>query len=153
MKFYLLIIGHIFCCVTVSSVICSESGPSCLAGGEIATGSEFPYMTFVYHKNIGCSGSIISEEWVLTAAHCFSVSRWFGLKASDVLLIAGLTNLAEAAGQTQVRRGTEVHLHPGYKVNEKFTKLKKNNKSKKIFFFIKSNTFRYKGKGGKAGVD
>lgn len=102
----------------VSVVVCQRNRPVCLAGGEIAESFEFPFMTVIFHKTMSCSGSIISEEWVLTAAHCFSISQVFSFKASDVKVIAGMINYAQKDEYTQIRQGTEVYIHPNYKVSK-----------------------------------
>lgn len=99
-------------------VDCGQNRPVCLAGGEIAESFEFPFMTIISHKNWICSGSIISNEWVLTAAHCFSFNQLFNLKANDVKLVAGLVNYVQQTYYTQIRRGIEIHLHPNYKVSK-----------------------------------
>jgi len=88
-----------------------------LAGGEVAKSFEFPFMTVINHKTMSCSGAIVSEEWVLTAAHCFAISHMFNLKASDVKVIAGLVNYVKQTDYTQIRRGLEVHIHPNYRVS------------------------------------
>lgn len=50
-----------------------------ITSGTKAVDKEFPYMAFlavnhrfaiVFTKIVGCSGTIISKYWIMTAAHC-----------------------------------------------------------------------------------
>lgn len=115
MSFEYFFVGQILLIVSVS---CYQHQPVSLAGGEVAHSFEFPFMVVVYHKTMSCSGAIVSEEWVLTAAHCFSINYVFGLKPNDVKVIAGIVNTVERTKHSQVRQGTEVHLHPNYRVSK-----------------------------------
>lgn len=115
MSFDHLLLGQILTIVSV--VVCQRNRPVCLAGGEIAESFEFPFMTVIFHKTMSCSGSIVSEEWVITAAHCFSISQVFSFRASDVKVIAGMINYAQKDDYTQIRQGIEVYIHPNYRVS------------------------------------
>lgn len=104
---------------TVSMVYAVNHRDRRLAGGQEAEVFEFPFMVVIYHKIMSCSGAIISDEWVLTAAHCFAVSL-LGIKASEVKVMAGLVNYAikKENDYSQIRQGIEVYTHPNYKVSE-----------------------------------
>lgn len=46
-----------------------------IVGGDLAELGQFPYQVAIYFidkdkKTFICGGSIVNEEWVLTAAHC-----------------------------------------------------------------------------------
>ena len=50
--------------------ITAKRGPR-IWGGRNATKDAYPYQVSIQYKGIhDCGGSIISEEWILTAAHC-----------------------------------------------------------------------------------
>lgn len=115
MNFKNLFVGQL---LFIVSVLCHQNLPVRLAGGESVQSFEFPFMTAIYHKTMSCSGAIVSEDWVLTAAHCFSISHVFGIKPSDIKVIAGLVNYIEQTQYTQIRQGTEVYIHPNYRVSQ-----------------------------------
>ena len=42
-----------------------------IVGGEVAQPGQFPWQAFVSPNGAYCGGSLITPEWVVTAAHCF----------------------------------------------------------------------------------
>ncbi|XP_066252003.1 uncharacterized protein [Euwallacea similis] len=76
-----------------------------IVGGTVATRNGYPYQVALIINNSGfCGGSIISEEWVLTAAHCVS-------SASSVQVIAGAHNPSTTVDEpTQVRITAESRI-------------------------------------------
>lgn len=104
--------------LSIISVISHQNQLICLAGGEAAENFEFPFMTVIYHKTMSCSGAIISKEWILTAAHCFTISQLHSLEANEIKVVAGLVDCVKPTKYTQIRKGTEVYLHPNYRVSK-----------------------------------
>ncbi|ENN74004.1 brachyurin [Dendroctonus ponderosae] len=63
-----------------------------IIGGNVATSNEYPYQValYVYIQRMlyFCGGTLITQQWVLTAAHCAE-------SATSIVVILGSHNLAE----------------------------------------------------------
>ncbi|CAG2060003.1 unnamed protein product [Timema podura] len=73
-----------------------------IVGGEPATVKEFPFIVEFFRttsKDFFCGGSIISEKYALTAAHCT-----FGYFPKDVTLRVGSANWTNGGVEHTVRR-------------------------------------------------
>ncbi|CAG9864555.1 unnamed protein product [Phyllotreta striolata] len=91
-----------------------------IIGGERAKRAEFPWMVSIMRRgNHFCGGSIISERFVLTAAHCFCS----GLDDDDfysprsVKLRIGHHKLAEEMREGFTAHVKSIVIHSGYKCN------------------------------------
>jgi uncharacterized repeat protein (TIGR01451 family) len=88
-----------------------------IIGGEEAAPGAWPWMVALWNNSTdrwyGCGGSLISREWVLTAAHCITNDgRTSVTPASSLSVVAGRHDLTTNTGQRiQV---SEVIYHPGY---------------------------------------
>ncbi|XP_040831049.1 serine protease 38 [Ochotona curzoniae] len=83
-------------------------------GGTPATESRWPWQVSVHYAGFHiCGGSILSEYWVLSAAHCFYREK--NIKTFD--LYVGLINLLRANNHTQWFEVNRVILHPTYQLN------------------------------------
>ena len=75
-----------------------------IVGGREASRGEFPHQVSlqVYSRHF-CGGAIISERWVLTAAHC--VSR------GSITVMAGKHNIHESEDTEQNVEVDDVYVH------------------------------------------
>jgi secreted trypsin-like serine protease len=79
-----------------------------IINGEQAVLGQFPWQVAMYFDGNYmwfCSGSVISEEWILTAGHCVD-------GAQSVRIFAGLVKLDGNVGA--VSESTAFFLHEGY---------------------------------------
>ncbi|KAJ2799886.1 Tryptase gamma [Coemansia guatemalensis] len=80
-----------------------------IMGGSNADFSKYPFIVYLYNEadKTFCGGSIISDQWVLTAAHCIKSAS-----TSDLLVYVG-----QAEYNLDTSKGTKVskiHNHPEY---------------------------------------
>src|SRR5262245_54284873 len=73
--------------------------PRRIVGGEKTDISQHPWQVALDIMGGLCGGSIIAQNWVLTAAHCFAVSD----KAADIRVKAGSNNYQVGEGITAER--------------------------------------------------
>ncbi|XP_022218655.1 serine protease 3-like [Drosophila obscura] len=93
-----------------------------IVNGELAEEGQFPYLVGVVMeqflhpiiKSKLCGGSIISNEWILTAAHCVPLLK------KKVYIFYGSTQFKTA--EVKEVSATNIHRHPKYRIilNDKF---------------------------------
>ncbi|XP_012136192.2 trypsin-7 [Megachile rotundata] len=80
--------------------------------GEPAEKNQYPHMAAIYVNNaFRCGGSLISEKYVLTAAHCFKKKETI----DQIHVILGVLNLTTVENDINARHQI-IHKteHPGY---------------------------------------
>ena len=84
-----------------------------ITGGTDAFISDFPWQVYYISGNTRCGGSIISKNWVVTAAHCTKTSNGSIVPTSEMTIKVGANNPYNAleGGKYYI---SEVIVHEGY---------------------------------------
>jgi len=88
-----------------------------IVGGTPITEFEFPFLISLQRQGLltwshSCGGSIISEKYVLDAAHCVD-----GSNPANLRIVAGEHSFSENSGYEQYRAVTRYIRHPQYNTN------------------------------------
>lgn len=84
-----------------------------ITGGTDANIADFPWQVYFKSGNYLCGGSIINEDWILTAAHCTENSQGNPIPVAEMFVIVGATNpYDEQEGQEY--KISEVIVNSGY---------------------------------------
>ncbi|XP_076664976.1 chymotrypsin-2-like [Andrena cerasifolii] len=81
-----------------------------IIGGTVAKPGEIPYQVALVDLKSGthfCGGSILNEDYVITAAHCVK-----GKSPTSFKVIAGTVDLSKAASEEHSAK--EIHIHENY---------------------------------------
>ncbi|KAJ8889049.1 hypothetical protein PR048_008543 [Dryococelus australis] len=88
-----------------------------IVGGQEALEHSFPYQAALFLPVKGgksfCGGSVIADQWLLTAAHC--VDSWSLLRlVSPAEVVLGAHNIRKVENSQVNLTSGEVHVHPGW---------------------------------------
>ncbi|GLG98206.1 Serine protease snake [Gryllus bimaculatus] len=99
-----------------------------VVGGELALEEEFPYMVAIGYMrgsnsaggNLvwGCGGSLISDRYVLTAAHCITDAQRFNLRPAALRM--GVNNLTQGPQLPTDYSVANITLHPRHRGDLKY---------------------------------
>lgn len=89
-----------------------------IVGGEDVTPGELPYQVSLFITSGGilyhiCGGSIISQYWILTAAHCVVAMPPF---VSPIKIVAGQYSLEGNDGTEQIVGISEIHVNKAFDI-------------------------------------
>lgn len=95
-----------------------------VGGDEVEDDQFWPWSVAIYeldplngHKTFICSGSLISQKFILTAAHCIHQSRFDLLNADEVYLKIASVRLDD--NSAHFYHVQSVYVHPEYSVGRK----------------------------------
>ncbi|XP_053795431.1 acrosin-like [Vidua chalybeata] len=96
-----------------------DYGITRIVGGMGAAEAEWPWIVSIQHPwvpGLGhwCGGSLITADWVLTAAHCFDKIS----NISMLYVVIGATQLTQPGPGAQVRSVKKVVIHSNYKPSD-----------------------------------
>lgn len=109
-KFILLTVAAV-----AMSTVCAFDIEPRIEGGENAVQGQFPFYALLniitFEGNYTCGGSLISNQWIVTTAHCLN-----GAYRVEVHLGSLKTNEANEKGRVTITtiKQQDIILHPNY---------------------------------------
>ena len=101
----------------LSSTLSAADRTVRIVGGTEVPDSRYPWMAAIYFRVAdnrflpGCGGSLVSERWIVSAAHCF-VNGGVTADPNNVAFLLGATDLTGDDGVFSVV--SRIIVHPEY---------------------------------------
>jgi secreted trypsin-like serine protease len=110
----LMILCSMVCCAGPAEEGDAASSEHSVIGGSEANLGEWPWQAQLAVPGYShwCGGSLLNEEWVVTAAHCVQ-----GRLAANFTVRMGAHQISAPDGLVQTRTVSEAHVHPSYNSN------------------------------------
>ena len=110
-----------------------------IVGGIFAQQGEWPWHAALTRclnctKIPFCGGTLINNDWIVTAAHCVS-----GVLPSEIFVLLGETNVLHQSRHEVVRKVQAIYIHPNYAIAARYdydVALLKLNTSVKFTYYI-----------------
>lgn len=95
----------------------SADRTSKIVGGTEVPDLKYPWMAAIYYRDgddtyQGCGGSLISDRWILTAAHCVFTSPGVTESVDDILVSLGTSDLA--SDDVVLKSVSQIIMHPDF---------------------------------------
>ncbi len=87
--------------------------PDKIIGGTTASISDYPWQILFRSGDYMCGGTLISRDWVVTAAHCTKEGNGTTIPIAEMFIIAGATN-PFTSGEGQAYRVSQVIVHENF---------------------------------------
>ncbi|MEZ4679163.1 MAG: serine protease [Caldilineaceae bacterium] len=85
-----------------------------IVGGNQANPGEWPWQVMVRPGNYLCGGSLVSQEWILTAAHCVFDNQGKLFAPNAITVVLGEYDRTKTEGTEQIYSISEVIAHEDY---------------------------------------
>jgi len=103
--------------LTFNLALAQDAPPPPIVGGEETTDYSPVGTLLAYADGYGgssfCSGTLIAQDWVLTAAHCVEAAIGFDRKGWDILFCTG-SSLYSQSGIDECEIAVDLIEHPSY---------------------------------------